>query len=177
MRNFDLDRITAKFLLMEEMDAFNYQKEDMYDDEKELEEFDMEGYLESLIPKFVQVAQDQYNSWNQDPEFDELNGGGICHLIVDKMASVIWRNQPENTEVTVGEFRDDSACHNSLLVAHAPSRQLYQVDIPYYNYETGGGYDWQKISNVKFDDSMVHIRDWSGEYEEWLDDDGEWHEI
>lgn len=36
---------------------------------------------------------------------------------------------------------------------------LFEVDIPYDNYETGGGFTWKKKPNIKFDDSMVIISD------------------
>jgi hypothetical protein len=34
---------------------------------------------------------------------------------------------------------------------------LYHVDIYPYFYETGGGYNWQKIPDVQFDASFVSI--------------------
>jgi hypothetical protein len=34
---------------------------------------------------------------------------------------------------------------------------VYEVDIPPYIYETGGGYCWKKKQGVKFDDSCIVV--------------------
>lgn len=44
--------------------------------------------ISSVKPKIVLVAQKIYDLWIQD-ENDELNGGGICHLIADKIADIL----------------------------------------------------------------------------------------
>ena len=34
---------------------------------------------------------------------------------------------------------------------------IYEVDIPYSEYETGGGYTWKKIPDVRFDHNSIYI--------------------
>jgi hypothetical protein len=91
--------------------------------------------------------------------------GGICHLIVDAMADVVGRNIPN--AIATPFSHDMGEVHVSLSVWIEPAEEnpeeddmderveLFDVDIPPYTYETGGGYNWKKIPDVTFDASDI----------------------
>jgi hypothetical protein len=129
-----------------------------------------ERYLHSLKPKFIVVAQKIYDDWEQDDEgFDDLYGvGGICDDIADKFCEIIYNS---NDEFICTTIYDAHNYHTSVYVANTNTKELYHIDLPYYHYEKGAGYNWEKIPNVTFDVSMIEINDISHDYEEYIEDD------
>lgn len=111
------------------------------------------NHLESLKPQFAAAAQKVYDDWQQDDEYDEYGGGGICQDIAEEIAHVINQNLPEINVGTVssacGEQHVWVILHNDL--------EGYSVDIPYYIYEKGSGYTWKKIQKVKFLPDHIQI--------------------
>jgi hypothetical protein len=108
--------------------------------------------LIKLRSSFALAAQQVYDDWVQDQD-DDLNGGGICQDIADAISTVISQNiQSADTGVV------SSACgeqHVWCMVRN--DQEAYEVDIPYHTYETGGGYSWKKIPNVRFNPSDISI--------------------
>ncbi len=131
--------------------------------------FSLYDFLNKLRLKMVVAAQSVYDNWQQEEDDDT---GGICHDIADAMASVVYQNSPKNEKVSTFGFRDDSQCHNWFVAYHPASKQMYEVDIPFYHYEIGGGYNWKKINDVKFTPNHIMIRPFLGDYDEWVDEDG-----
>ena len=108
--------------------------------------------LETLRPQFAAVAQKVYDGWIQD-EDDDLNGGGICHLIAEEMAGVIHHNIPRANAGTVSAQIGEQ----HVWVVCYTRNEGYMVDIHPSTYERGGGYTWTKIPGVHFDSSDIII--------------------
>jgi hypothetical protein len=132
---------------------------------------DFKAQLNALKPKLAQAAQQVYDKWDASDEVDgdfNVGFGGICHLIADAMAEVIEENIPGAATTTLSH---DSMVHVSVVAWDEATEEpqedddpdeprwidLYHVDIYPYFYETGGGYNWQKIPDVQFDASFVSI--------------------
>jgi hypothetical protein len=108
------------------------------------------------------AAQKVYDEWQQNEEGydEELGGGGICHIIADEMSDVLFDNKIYNlqTQCTdqphvylIGKFKEG----------------IFTIDIPYYVYESGGGWTWKKKPDVKFDESHVEIYQLDSNYRSW----------
>lgn len=108
--------------------------------------------VEALKPKLAAVAQEVYDAWQiSDDGYDELNGGGICHLIADELVSVL-------SEHNIDRCQTVSSTHEQHVYVVGQFREgVYLIDVPYRYYETGGGYSWKKIPDVKFDESFINI--------------------
>jgi hypothetical protein len=110
--------------------------------------------LESLIPKMLSAAQEVYDAWDQSDEEHgdwQVGFGGICHLIAEAIADVI--NTAGYDAVTV----DSGGMGEQHVWARVKMPDgIYDVDIPYHIYESGGGYNWTKLPNVVFETD--HIR-------------------
>jgi len=102
--------------------------------------------LMNLRPQMAAAAQQVYDNWQQD-ENDDLNGGGICHLIAEAITDVVNQSFPGNFDVgTV-----NAACgEQHVWVMMAVGDEGFEIDVPYHIYETGGGYTWKKIPDVRF---------------------------
>ena len=113
-------------------------------------EFTQSKTLEKHRSNFVKIAQGVYDEWDENP--DEYAGGGICHLIADAIADYLVDRDFEATTISdsIGEVHVWTA-------VNVPGEGIYRVDIPPYTYETGGGYNWQKVHDVEFDESDVII--------------------
>ena len=113
----------------------------------------IENKLISLKKQLAQAAQIIYDEWEQDEDgnCDWLGQGGICQDIADAMANVLSNNGIECTKVSqlTGE--------QHVYVVAKIKDGVYNVDIPPYLYETGGGYCWKKIPDVEFDERYVII--------------------
>lgn len=115
--------------------------------------FESEGKhaLKNLRPKMANIAQDIYDEWDEDAEV--YAGGGICHLIADGICSYLADLDIECTTVScsVGDVH--------VFVAAKLPDGVYEIDISPYTYESGGGYSWSKIPDVKFepDDVVVNM--------------------
>lgn len=123
--------------------------------------------LMAIRLQMAQAAQKVYNEWYQDEEgYDEMyGGGGICHDIAGEIVSVIYGHIPGVLAGTV----NPSCGENHVWVmtcleeeeVDEDGEQIqgegYVVDVPYYVYETGGGYTWKKIQGVEFSPEDITI--------------------
>lgn len=110
------------------------------------------------------AAQQVYNSWEQDEEGmdTELGGGGICDEVSQAIAHVIVQNIHTADTAEGGQEGDD---HSWLVVYN--QNEAYGVDISCHIYEKGGGYSWQKLSNVHFSPNDISIWEVSQPEREW----------
>jgi hypothetical protein len=96
--------------------------------------------LKSLRAKLAAVAQDEYDKWDEDE--DVYAGGGICHLIADRMADVLIAHHFD-----VGIVSAQIGEQHVWCVAKTDDG-VVSVDIPPSTYERGGGYSWHKLQGV-----------------------------
>jgi len=94
-----------------------------------------------LRSKLAAAAQAVYDDWLPEPD----NFGGICDAVADALRGVICERLPNATVEDGGHDGDD---HAWLIVTI--NNERFSVDIPSHVYETGGGYNWKKIPDVKF---------------------------
>lgn len=99
--------------------------------------------LHQAAPALLSQVQAIYDQWDEDPE--EYAGGGICHLFAEAMAEVVSR-LPGLTAVTESETMDVHV----YVVVQGPDG-IFRLDIPPSVYETGYGYNWKKIPDVRFE--------------------------
>jgi hypothetical protein len=119
---------------------------DDYDDDEDLSLPTM-SQAKSQMPSILAAAQRDYDRWDET-ERDTYAGGGICHIIADSICSVLYDAGIECAPV--------SCSHEQHVYVVAKFREgVYSIDIPYYVYETGGGFSWQKIPDIKFEPSDV----------------------
>ena len=146
--------------------------EDDEEDEEEEEDFSHlkdEAFLRSLAPLMAKAAQKEYDEWEQDEEgVDEVLGtGGICQDIAANMASVMSQHGIDCTTVSQSVGEQHVYCICKL------QEGVYEVDIPPYAYESGGGYTWRKLPNVTFDESYISIHRLSSDpndFEQYTED-------
>lgn len=117
--------------------------------------------LPNLKQSLAEAAQKAYDEWEQDEKgFDEMLGtGGICQDIAEYMTNVlsgygiecstVSQQSGEQHVYVVAKIEEDS----DILEQEG----VYIFDISPYTYETGGGYNWKKIPDVKFDESDIII--------------------
>jgi hypothetical protein len=116
--------------------------------------------LMAICLPMAQAAQKVYNQWYQDEEgYDEMyGGGGICHDIADAIVDVIYKHIPG---VLAGTMNPSCGENHVWTIVCMEEEEYdeegekiqgegYVVDIPYYVYEKGGGYNWTKIPDVEF---------------------------
>ena len=113
--------------------------------------------VKSLLPELCRVAQKEYDEWVVDPENpedDELDGGGICHLIADDVASALGKHGIDVHTIS-SNFEQHVYCVGAF------EEGVFEIDLPYSVYETGAGYSWQKTEGVKIqpDDWIIHKLD------------------
>jgi len=126
---------------------FTYQKSKNY----KVKELPPIKQVISLKSQLAQAAQKIYDDWVvTDGEYDELNGGGICHLIADAMCDVLYNHGIECQTVS-------STYEVHVYVVLAAKEGVFEVDIRPWVYETGGGYSWKKIEEVTIDPNDVLI--------------------
>lgn len=108
------------------------------------------------------VAQRVYDKWDEDE--DEYAGGGICHLIAEEIVDYLNDRNIEAVpfSCSVGE--------NHVMVAAKYGENAYIIDISPYVYETGGGYSWQKVPDVKFSPNDVTMELAPGDFEEYSEE-------
>jgi hypothetical protein len=109
--------------------------------------------LLKLKSELADAAQKIYDEWEQDENgYCEMIGeGGICQDIADAMADVLINNGIECSTVS------QQTGEQHVYVVAKTEDGVYNVDIPPYLYETGGGYCWKKIPDVEFDVRYVII--------------------
>lgn len=125
----------------------------------ENEQSELFNQLNALKPKLAEAAQSIYNEWDATSDPDngdpEVGFGGICHIIADKMADAL-SNNPNMWAVTNStEFAGSP--HVNILVFNKDNTEGYVVDIVPFTYETGGGYQWNKIPDVEINPSDVSV--------------------
>lgn len=131
--------------------------------------------LQALAPELAAAAQRIYDLWDASDETygDEGLGvgfGGICHLIADDLAEIIYN------KTGFAAVPQCSAYEQHVYVVVQADDGVYLVDIPYQYYERGGGFSWKKLPDVIFDASMVsidHVATNPKEMREFVD---EWEE-
>jgi len=116
----------------------------------------------------VKVAQKQYDDWKQDRNGQdvELGSGGICHLIADDLISILYSHKIENVQSVC------STHEQHVYIVGQFKEGIYEIDIPYNVYETGGGYSWKKIQDVEFNrnDIVIHkLTSDPSEYSDYVD--------
>lgn len=109
--------------------------------------------IKRLLPQLVAAAQKEYDEWDQsDPDNDFLSGGGICQEIAGAIADVLSSSGIDATTV------DSNGMGEQHVWAVANTEDgVYAIDVPYNQYERGGGYTWHKIPGVIFDESSIDI--------------------
>lgn len=124
-----------------------------------LKDLILEGKLKSvkiitnnILERMAMAAQREYDSWYQNEEGmdEEMGTGGICHLIAEKLADILLENGIDAATVS-------SNYEQHVYVVARFYEGVYIIDIPYSVYETGGGFTWKKLPNVKFDTHHVTI--------------------
>lgn len=110
--------------------------------------------LEQIRTLMVKAAQEVYDAWQQDEEGldDVYGGGGICDDIANALASVIIENVENVEYINGGQDGDD---HCWIIVFN--DEAAFEIDIPPYVYESGGGYNWRKIEGVEFNVNDILI--------------------
>jgi hypothetical protein len=108
--------------------------------------------LEAQKPEIIRLAQEQYDAWDASGEEGDLEVGfgGICHLIAEEIAGHL-NGAGFDAETVSSTFEQ----HVSVVVC--TSTGIYSVDIRPGWYETGAGYQWEKIPGVIFEPGMVDI--------------------
>lgn len=111
--------------------------------------------IKPLIHQLLSAAQHVYDRWDQS---DKENGdsmvgfGGICQDIADQISGVLNSHGFDATTVSaqIGE--------QHVWTVFKVQEGVYEIDISPYTYERGGGYNWKKIPDVKFDinDLMIN---------------------
>ena len=128
-------------------DAFNAKYDD--DDDSKYDHLPSIKVVEALRPKIAAAAQEVYDNWVQD-EHDDLNGGGICHLIAEEVANIVSSaGVPVSTQCSTYEQHVYCVCQ--------VYEGIFEVDIPYRTYEHGAGFTWTKIPDVQFTTDYVTI--------------------
>jgi len=121
--------------------------------------------LMKLRGALIAAAQQCYDDWVLDDDgYDfEVGAGGICHLIADEFVDILNSNGYEAVSVNsqIGE--------NHVWSVVKMDDGVWEVDIPPYCYETGGGYTWEKIPDIKFDVDDVVINMLSSDPEDFRD--------
>jgi hypothetical protein len=126
--------------------------EDDYIDEPDYSHLKSAKGIPHLFPLMVAAAQKVYDEWDSsDPEYGdaEVGFGGICHLIADEICSVLSNAGYEASTVSA------SMGDVHVYVLAKTQEGVYEVDIHPSYYETGGGYNWEKIPNVTFSESDI----------------------
>ena len=126
--------------------------------------------LMQLRPLMLKAAQEVYDNWDQSDEFDDYAGGGICQDIAEAISDVVNQNFPGNFDVgTVSSVCGEQHVWCVMKVGN----EGFNIDVPYNTYETGAGYNWQKIQGVKFTPNDITIDPIAGsEAEEMLNYEG-----
>ena len=131
--------------------------------------------LNAIKSSLAEVAQAVYDEWDQDEDGhdEEFGSGGICDVVAAKMADVVQRR----TNLAAMTLHNSEIDHTFVLAykySEDPEEcELYQVDIPYQVYETGGYYKFKKIPDVEMDASDVVIKDWTHMWDDFFDEQGE----
>lgn len=123
--------------------------DDDYDDDAAYDNLPSSAAIRRLRPQIAAAAQQVYDHWHQDDD-DELNGGGICHLIADATANLL-------SEAGIPVWTETASDVQHVYCVAQCQDGVFEVDIPYRMYEYGSMFTWTKIPDVQFDASDVVI--------------------
>lgn len=133
------------------------------DDEEEENEIEYPtiAEIEALKPAMAKAAQKVYDDWDES-DTDTYAGGGICHYIADEIFNILsdaYRGKSEDAHkyTTVSSTHEQHVYCVCVATDKRGIDMVYNVDIPYGYYETGGGLSWEKIPDVEFTPNMVHV--------------------
>lgn len=98
--------------------------------------------VQKLFPCIIKEVQQVYDEWDENP--DEYGGGGICHIIADKICELL-----NNNDIDSGIVSDPFENHVYSVLKVKDG--IYNLDIPYRIYEIGSYYSFVKIPGVQFD--------------------------
>ncbi len=118
---------------------------------------DLKRTLYRYKSRFAKIAQKVYDNWDEE-NIDTYAGGGICHLIAEEFCDFLARKNIDcftmNTSIGTN--------HVWAVAYNEENEEAYDIDIPPYMYEEGGGFSWNKIPDVKFDknDIIIEYHDW-----------------
>jgi hypothetical protein len=115
----------------------------------------------AAIPQILARVQQDYDDWDEEDR-DTYAGGGICHIIADTMCDVLGDLGIDCTPVSC-------SYEQHVYIAARFAEGIYTIDIPYHVYETGGGFSWQKIPDVRFSARDVVFYRVSGDPADWRD--------
>jgi hypothetical protein len=125
--------------------------------------------------KLAEIAQTVYDAWDaSDKDYGDwqVGFGGICHLIAEKIVSYL-----DDIGIYAQTVSSDAEVH--VYVVAKTEDGVYLIDIPPHLYETGGGYNWEKIPEVVFNEDYIVIHRLSSdpkdfrEYVEYYEEDEE----
>ena len=109
--------------------------------------------VESIKRQLAAAAQKEYDDWVQDADGynDGLGRGGICHLIADELIDVLYKHK-------IYRCYTVSSCHEQHVYVVGQFREgIYLIDVPYHLYETGGGFTWKKLPDIRFDEDYISV--------------------
>jgi len=113
----------------------------------------------SAMPRILEKVQRVYDDWDE-ADRDTYAGGGICHLLADEICDVLGSMGIECATVSC-------SMEQHVYVGAKFEEGVYSIDIPYHIYETGGGFSWQKIPDIKFEPNDVEFYQVSGDPDEF----------
>jgi len=110
--------------------------------------------IKKLIPELVERAQKIYNDWQQDENGEdvEYGVGGICDIIAENFVDIL----SDRLEIPAITIQQNSG-ENHIYVIFAAKEGVFSLDINPHYYESGGGYNWKKLPNVKFIEGDISI--------------------
>lgn len=115
----------------------------------------LERKLHNIKNKLIKAAQKVYNEWDQINGYDEIYGsGGICQDIAEEISFILNQYNIDCITVDSGGIGEQ---HVWVIAFDEKEKVAYNVDIPPEIYESGGGYNWKKIPNVKFNKHDIFI--------------------
>lgn len=136
---------------------------------------DILSFLNSILPNLAKAAEIEYNNWNQNEEGidEELGGGGICDRIADSLSSTFEKLKPSNlVDWESFTMYKENECHTDMYIVNHKQRKIYEVGLPPYHYESGGGYTWKKKKEHTINPNSFHITDTYLDYENFFDEEG-----
>jgi len=119
--------------------------------------------IKSLRPRIAELANKVINE-----EFDWECGGGACDQVADSSIAHVLSEAGFDIELG-GQEGDDHAWVVARWIMPDGSKRYFEVDIPANVYETGAGYDWERIEGAVIRPEDVFI----GETDSmaWADED------
>ncbi len=144
------------------------------------ERSNLESQVERLVSLLAKEAQEVYDDWDQDEEgySEEYGSGGICDDIAEAFCSIMLSRGIDCASI-YNEYDYHTSAYAYKINPDYDEDQgnsrgeLIKVDIPPYAYEEGAGYTWKKIPGVIFNRSNVVIEDYSWNWDEMFDEEGE----